>query len=181
TPAYMAPEQFLGGTIDARTDQFAFCVSLYEALYGERPFAAQTVVQVADAVASGRIREPPRDAAVPGWVRKIVLRGLAADPAARHPSVAALLHALSLDPVARRRRRVVVAAAILACVAVGIGLQRRVEQRRSDLEGQVAARLEAGSVAFTEAKALKERALQLRARAFALFDVRDREAGERAW
>ena len=50
TPAYMAPEQFLGKAIDARTDQFAFCVALYEALYGERPFAGDTVIAIADSV-----------------------------------------------------------------------------------------------------------------------------------
>ncbi len=36
TPAYMSPEQYLGGRVDARADQFAFCVALFEAAYRER-------------------------------------------------------------------------------------------------------------------------------------------------
>ncbi|MCW5809037.1 MAG: serine/threonine protein kinase, partial [Deltaproteobacteria bacterium] len=42
TPAYMAPEQFGDGEVDARADQFALCASLWEALFGERPFAERT-------------------------------------------------------------------------------------------------------------------------------------------
>ena len=42
TPAYMAPEQFLGLVADARTDEFSLAVTLWEALYGSRPFAGGT-------------------------------------------------------------------------------------------------------------------------------------------
>ena len=37
TPAYMAPEQWSGGAITPATDQFAYCIALWEALAGERP------------------------------------------------------------------------------------------------------------------------------------------------
>src|SRR5262249_52721061 len=50
TPAYMAPEQIAGGRADARSDQFAFCVALYEALHGERPFAAGDLAELARAI-----------------------------------------------------------------------------------------------------------------------------------
>src|ERR1041384_163083 len=62
TPAYMAPEQHLRGPIDARSDQFSFCVALYEGLYGERPFAGESQPELAAAVVAGRMREPPPDA-----------------------------------------------------------------------------------------------------------------------
>ena len=91
TPAYMAPEQFLGREADARTDQFAFCVSLYEGLYGQRPFEGATASEIARNVVSGSILSAPGRARVPGWLRNILLRGLAVDPADRHESVKALL------------------------------------------------------------------------------------------
>src|SRR5262249_23276943 len=46
TPAYMAPEQDLRQRVTAAADQFAFCVSLYEALYGERPFPGRTLDEI---------------------------------------------------------------------------------------------------------------------------------------
>ena len=60
TPAYMAPEQFKGETADARTDQFAFCVALYEALYGYRPFSGGTIHKLAANVLLGNVESPPR-------------------------------------------------------------------------------------------------------------------------
>ena len=102
TPAYMAPEQFEGTPADSLSDQFSFCVALHEALYAERPFPAQTWSELVEAVTRGEVGSAPRGAAVPSWLRKIVLRGLARDPAARWPSMEALLAALADDPRAAR-------------------------------------------------------------------------------
>ncbi|MBZ0232031.1 MAG: serine/threonine protein kinase, partial [Deltaproteobacteria bacterium] len=49
TPRYMAPEQHRGAAVDARTDQFAFGVALYEALYRQRPFAGDTAAELSKA------------------------------------------------------------------------------------------------------------------------------------
>jgi eukaryotic-like serine/threonine-protein kinase len=114
TPAYMAPEQLAGGSVDARTDQFAFCVVLYEALHGERPFAGESLEALAFAAASGRVRPPPPASRVPPRLRKILIRGLAPDPAARYPSMDALLAALAWRPARRAR----LAAGALAVVAI---------------------------------------------------------------
>ncbi|HWB79073.1 MAG TPA: serine/threonine-protein kinase, partial [Nannocystaceae bacterium] len=65
TPAYMAPEQYVGTAVDAYADQFAFCVSLWEAIYRERPFDDTSVATVAAAIMSGRRRPPPAGSRVP--------------------------------------------------------------------------------------------------------------------
>ncbi len=118
TPAYMAPEQFLGKAIDDRTDQFAFCVALYEALYSERPFAGETVIALADSVTSERIVAPPKGTSVPGWVRGHILRGLRCDPAQRHPSIDDLLAALANDPAKRTRKWVLAGATLVATFTI---------------------------------------------------------------
>jgi serine/threonine protein kinase len=104
TPAYMAPEQFRGNPTDARTDQFAFCVALYEALYGERPFPGNTLSALTTNVVNGRIREPPANTKVPVWVRKILLRGLRVNADERWRSMSDLLEALGKNPAVARRR-----------------------------------------------------------------------------
>ncbi len=119
TPAYMAPEQLTATAADARADQFAFCVALYEALYGERPFVASSIAELVRAIERGAVHEPPPQSKVPPWVRRVLLRGLAGDPARRWPSMAALLEALADDPTPRRRRRV--AATLAAALVAGGG------------------------------------------------------------
>ncbi|HET6584707.1 MAG TPA: serine/threonine-protein kinase, partial [Nannocystaceae bacterium] len=119
TPAYMAPEQHAGGTADARSDQFAFCVALYEALYGQRPFAGDNVASLAASVLDGALRPAPEGNATPRWLFGVVARGLAVMPHARHRDMDALLAALRDDPTVRRRRRMRQAAAV---VLVGGGV-----------------------------------------------------------
>jgi tetratricopeptide (TPR) repeat protein len=122
TPLYMAPEQHRRETVDARADQFAFCVALYEALYGARPFAAEQYSTLVDDVVHGRVREPPRDARVPARLRRIVLRGLHPAPDQRYPSMEALLADLSHDPSRTRSRAALVATSVaLAAALAGWG------------------------------------------------------------
>ena len=105
TPAYMAPEQFRAERADARTDQFSFCVSLYEALYGERPFAGDSLPALVDAV-PGRLREPPQQGRVPASSQG-VLRGLRRSRRA-YPSMracSALCARCGAAAGLRRRRR----------------------------------------------------------------------------
>jgi len=103
TPAYMSAEQFAGRPTDARTDQFSYCVALWEALVGQHPFDSRNFTALAASVAKGEVRTPPKSSSVPAELRKIVERGLAKDPDERWPDMAALLDALA--GLQRRKRQ----------------------------------------------------------------------------
>jgi serine/threonine protein kinase len=105
TPLYMSPEQFGGRGVDVRSDQFAFCVSLYEALYDEHPFPTGAMTELQAAIEAGKVRPEPKTTAVPRWIRAVLLRGLAARRAQRWPSMQELLAQLRRDPARTRRRR----------------------------------------------------------------------------
>ncbi len=128
TPAYMAPEQYMGGPTDGRTDIFAFCVSLHEALYGARPFAGATMLELSAQVTAGTLEAPPTDIIVPPWLRTVVLRGLRPDPAERWQTMDALLAELGRD-LGRRTRRLLTgfAAAALLAAGIGVGLASRAD------------------------------------------------------
>ena len=126
TPAYMAPEQFFGTPTDARTDQFSFCISFYEALYGERPFEGKRLTELTANVVQGTVREAPAATKVPFWVRKILLRGLRSAAGERYQSMAELLEDLGKDPRAKRRKWAVGAAVALLPLAVGFGVRQSV-------------------------------------------------------
>ncbi len=122
TPAYMAPELFAGQAADTRSDQFSFCVALYEALHGHRPFRGDSLAAITSAASSGVIAPPDRDAGVPGWLQRLVVRGLAPTPEQRHADMDALVDALAHDPSIARRRTLVAASAGAAIVLGGAAL-----------------------------------------------------------
>jgi tetratricopeptide (TPR) repeat protein len=118
TPAYLAPEVIAGGPHSPASDQFSFCVSLWEGLYGQRPFGSRAPLGLLEEIRARR-PQPASTGGVPGWLRQIALRGLDPDPAARHPSMAALLDALERRPRARRLLLAAVAVAGVAAVVLG--------------------------------------------------------------
>jgi eukaryotic-like serine/threonine-protein kinase len=135
TPAYMAPEQFFGSPTDARTDQFSFCVSLYEALYSQRPFEGNNLSALTANVVQGSVREPPAGSKVPLWVRKILSRGLRPTMSDRYPTMGELLDALGKSPYARRRKWAVAAAGLALAIAFGIGVRQGLADHQAICDG----------------------------------------------
>ena len=96
TPGYMAPEQLReGDVVDARSDLFAFCITLWEALAGSRPFGGATFTEHIQRVLGGQLQPFPRDTGVPLAVIQGLQRGLALDPDARWSTLGELLKVLS--------------------------------------------------------------------------------------
>src|SRR5262249_39138428 len=121
TPPYMAPEQHKGQPVDARTDQFAFCAALYEALYGVRPFNGDTYGEIAENAIDGSITPPLNAPGVSPQTADAIRRGLRPDPALRFGSMQELLAALA--PPQRKKspaRWIAIGAGLALAVAVAL-------------------------------------------------------------
>lgn len=125
TPRYMSPEQFRRSQLSPASDQFSYCVALFEALYDQSPFVGETIPARAASVLSGELSEPEqRD--VPAELSDVLRRGLRVDANARWLSMgelSALLGDLLAahdpdldDPEEARRRRSTVAAVVMLIV-----------------------------------------------------------------
>ena len=140
TPRYMSPEQRVAATVDARSDQFSFCVSLYEGLYGEAPYPGATSVEISTAVMKGEVAPAPAGTQVPRWLRQVVVRGLRFDPAQRFASLEELLAGLA----PRSRRKWWMMGAALAMIALTAVLSwRALERSRAATCDGAEARVEA--------------------------------------
>ena len=121
TPGYLPVEALRGEAVDHRADQFAFCVALYEALHGRRPFSARTADDLAAEVQRGPVFDR-QTRGVPKPLDQVVRRGLAFAPEDRYASMRELLDALrrtASRPSARRAVATVLGAAVvLGAVAV---------------------------------------------------------------
>jgi serine/threonine protein kinase len=116
TPRYMPPEQLHGPDIDARADQFSFCVALYEALYGVHPLPGATAVSMLENHV--KAQPPPEGTSVPSSVARTVMTGLERERGKRFPTMGALISALVPAP---RRSPVRYAAVALAGILVAGG------------------------------------------------------------
>jgi tetratricopeptide (TPR) repeat protein/predicted Ser/Thr protein kinase len=119
TPAYMSPQQHVGRPTDPRSDQYSFCVALFEGLYGHRPFTGETADELKRRKWTSRIQGPSADSSVPKWVHRVVMRGLALNPEKRWADMEALLEQLGRDGGKVRRRW---ALGVLGVGAVAAGL-----------------------------------------------------------
>ena len=130
TPAYMPLEQMCRRQVDARSDQFSFCVALFEAVYGERPFEGHTTMALLVSMAHGEVRPPSPGAKIPAALRTALLRGLAMRPEDRWPDMEALLAELHSQIVARRRPPPWLALGLaggLVAIGAGLGIGRYAE------------------------------------------------------
>jgi serine/threonine-protein kinase len=117
TPAYMSPEQLAGEPTDARSDQFSFCVTVVEALCGQRPFRASSRDELREAM-----KRPPLLAGVPRSLRPALQRGLSIERDRRFGSMEALFAALRS---AQRRPRIALALAlVVGATWGGVKVQR---------------------------------------------------------
>lgn len=114
TPAYMAPEQLSGGKIGPQADQFSFCVALFEALQGVRPFEGSTITARYNAIMERRVVRARSES--PRAVLAAVRRGLEPAPEDRHADMDALIAAL--ESGLHRRKRMLMAGAISTAVVV---------------------------------------------------------------
>ncbi len=94
TPAYMAPEQHLGEPADARSDQFAFAVALFEGLTGRLPFAGDDLRTLSLSVVRGKW-DPPPPGVMAAEIQAVLARALQVDPNDRFASIDELLAALT--------------------------------------------------------------------------------------
>lgn len=96
TPAYMAPEQVTGRTIDGRTDLYTVGLVFFQMLTGELPFRRGTAMQVAQA----RLKDQPRPLSelrqdLPAWVGRVIAHALDRDPAVRFQTADAFRRAIA--------------------------------------------------------------------------------------
>jgi len=111
SPNYMAPEQLSKGSIDARTDLFAFGIVLYRMLTGTLPFQGDSFAAIAKAVLFEDPLPPASvDPTIPSDLSEVVVRCLSKVPALRFATANELKSALTSLPHDRLRDRGVVPA-----------------------------------------------------------------------
>lgn len=124
TIRYMSPEQHDREPADERSDQYGFCLSLFEAVYGQHPFPARSQAELAAKVGERNLSFPDELPVPPPprWLRKLIVQGLSPDPRDRHASMSTLTIELERYPARRRARQRMAAVGSLFAAALSIGV-----------------------------------------------------------
>src|SRR5262249_10329679 len=146
-----------GQVADAASDQFGYCIALYEALHGQRPFLGETVAQLRRAMEGGKPLERPGNSEISAWLQRVVFRGLEFRPADRFESMKALLDALEVGELAEMRAQQVrtrqiafiVVASVITVISVVLAYVFR-RQRDAVKEQAAALALANGNVGKVE-------------------------------
>ncbi|MDQ3364794.1 MAG: protein kinase [Myxococcota bacterium] len=164
TPRYMAPEQLTGPDIDARADQFSFCVALYEALFEAHPLPGSTSVSMLEA--GDRALPTPEGTKVPPSIARAVQRGLERDRAKRFPSLAAMVSELVPAPprVGFRYAAFAIAGVVLIGGAIAAVLTRPEDESTFAPPGGVQPLIDKINELERERRALIERFNELKQR-----------------
>ena len=169
TPAYMAPEQHLGQAADERTDQFSLAVTLWEALYRQRPYTGETLAEFRLAVTTGRRSTPPAGIKVPAWLRRVVERALEVDRNKRFESVRVMLETIENGEQRARTRLITTGLALGVLILGAVGIMAIIQSR-------IAAASEARALQSEAlAKQNEARALESEASANRLVEQLERE------
>lgn len=121
TPQYMAPEQHHGEVLGPATDQYAFCVALFVALFGRAPFEGRDLAELTAAKSKGVTMPAVPPVGVTPEVIAAIERGLAVDPAQRHRDMRTLVAVLERATQPSRAGRWAIAAigvGVIAAVAI---------------------------------------------------------------
>ncbi len=118
TPSYMPPEQHRAGLVDERSDQYAYCVVFFEALFGRKPFTARRLEVLAQQKEEG-LAEWPSEPSVPAWLARAIRKGLSPRASGRFPSMDALLEEIDRGSGPNPRRMPVMVAGGLAVAGMG--------------------------------------------------------------
>ena len=125
TLAYMAPERLAGHDDDARSDQFSFCVALWEALTSANPFTGDDPLARYRAISRGPIEIVGAELGVPKHVVASLERGLAFQRHDRFPTMEELLRELERPATAQRERHTrsaLMALGVAATFLIGWGV-----------------------------------------------------------
>lgn len=130
TPRYMAPEQYRGQAADALSDQFSFCVALFEALYERHPCTHDNPRSLLQLPGEEAWTGIPRGTDVPAAIGRVLARGLHPRPSERYGSMDELLAELQARRQFRRGRALglLAGALVIAASVVSFAAGQRVGQ-----------------------------------------------------